>query len=141
MKTAAQTHKRSRRHNPDQVDVHVGRQIRRRREELSMSQVDLAKLVSLTYQQIQKYELARDRVSSGRLHQLAMVLQVRISYFFEEPALLGASYMDVSSPSVRESDRADIDRETLQLAAAFRQLPSASVRKSLINLARALLRG
>jgi transcriptional regulator with XRE-family HTH domain len=65
------------------VDICVGKQLRKRRLKLAMSQEELAKNVHLTFQQIQKYEKGYNRISSSMLYDLAKALTVPITYFFE----------------------------------------------------------
>ena len=65
------------------VDVQVGRNVRRRRIELGMSQTALAQACGITFQQIQKYENGANRVSASRLWQFAAVLGVQVVFFFE----------------------------------------------------------
>src|SRR5271167_338794 len=69
---------------PNPIDVHVGQRIRQRRTLLGMSQEKLAEAIGLTFQQVQKYERGSNRVSSSRLFDLTRVLDVPISYFFED---------------------------------------------------------
>jgi transcriptional regulator with XRE-family HTH domain len=65
------------------IDVHVGARVRLRRTMLRMSQDKLAAALGLTFQQVQKYERAANRISASRLYQLCRILKVPISYFFE----------------------------------------------------------
>ncbi len=65
------------------VDDHVGRRIRQRRNALGMSQEKLAAAVRISFQQIGKYEVGTDRVMSSRLWDIAKALEVDIGYFFE----------------------------------------------------------
>ena len=65
------------------VDDHVGRRIRQRRNALGMSQEKLAAAVGISFQQIGKYEVGTDRVMSSRLWDIAKALDVDIGYFFE----------------------------------------------------------
>lgn len=67
----------------DPVDRHVGHRIRLRRHELGMTQQHLAESVGITFQQLQKYERATNRISAGRLYSLSFVLGVPVSWFFE----------------------------------------------------------
>ncbi|MBL4614923.1 MAG: helix-turn-helix transcriptional regulator, partial [Magnetovibrio sp.] len=69
---------------PRPVDVHVGARLRQRRTLLGMSQEKLGEAVGLTFQQIQKYERGANRIGASRLYQLSNVLDVSVSYFFEE---------------------------------------------------------
>lgn len=64
------------------VDVHIGKQIRRRRQLLNLSQVKMAELIGLTFQQVQKYERGMNRVTGSRMWDICQVLQVEPNYFF-----------------------------------------------------------
>ncbi len=65
------------------VDKHVGKCIRERRALVGLTQQDLAEALEISYQQFQKYELGANRVSAGRLYEIAMRLGVDVGYFFE----------------------------------------------------------
>src|SRR3954470_2230881 len=69
--------------SPNPVDRHVGLRIRLRRKELGVSQERLAQAIGLTFQQVQKYERAANRVSASKLWDMARVLSTSISYFYE----------------------------------------------------------
>ncbi len=66
------------------VDVHVGRRFRVRRTLLGLSQEKLGEALGLTFQQVQKYESGANRISASRLYQIGHLLDVPVSYFFEE---------------------------------------------------------
>ena len=68
---------------PHPVDVHVGSKIRQRRTMLGVSQEKLAESLDLTFQQIQKYEIGSNRVAASRLFELAQILDVPPSFFFD----------------------------------------------------------
>lgn len=65
------------------VDCHVGERIRNRRAEMGLTQEDLGQALEISYQQIQKYETGTNRISAGRLFEVARALTVDVSYFFE----------------------------------------------------------
>ena len=65
------------------IDRYVGDRVRTRRLKLGMSQTKLADAIGVTFQQVQKYENGKNRISSSRLSQIAHVLKVSIAYFFE----------------------------------------------------------
>ena len=69
---------------PNPIDVHVGSRVRLRRTLLGMSQEKLGEAIGLTFQQVQKYERGANRIGSSRLFDLARVLDVPVSYFFED---------------------------------------------------------
>jgi transcriptional regulator with XRE-family HTH domain len=65
------------------IDLHVGNRLRLRRKYLGLSQVELARSVALTFQQIQKYERGSNRVSASKLYEMGRFLGVNVSYFFD----------------------------------------------------------
>ena len=64
------------------VDHHVGRRIRQRRNALVMSQNKLGNVLGISFQQIQKYEVGTNRIAAGRLWNIAVALDVEVAYFF-----------------------------------------------------------
>ncbi|MBB3659716.1 transcriptional regulator with XRE-family HTH domain [Rhizobium sp. BK650] len=65
------------------VDVEIGRRIKRRRQQLKMSQTALGAAVGVSFQQIQKYERGHNRVSASTLYEMALLLSVPMAFFFE----------------------------------------------------------
>ena len=65
------------------IDAEIGKRLRAVRREIGASQTALAEAVGVTFPQIQKYENGTDRISAGRLLELAHALGVDVSYFFE----------------------------------------------------------
>ena len=64
-------------------DEHVAGRVLTKRRELGLSQTDLAEAVGITFQQVQKYENGKNRISAGRLWQIAKVFKVPVEYFFQ----------------------------------------------------------
>ena len=69
---------------PNPIDVHVGSRIRLRRTLIGMSQERLGEALGLTFQQVQKYERGVNRVGASRLFDLSRVLDVPISFFYDD---------------------------------------------------------
>jgi len=67
----------------EEIDRHVGAKLRILREANGFSQASLANRVGLTFQQIQKYEHGKNRVSASRLWQFCEELHVTPNDFFE----------------------------------------------------------
>jgi transcriptional regulator with XRE-family HTH domain len=65
------------------IEYHVASRIRERRIMVGLTQQELADRVGITYQQLHKYERAINRISAGRLFEIARELNVHPSYFFE----------------------------------------------------------
>ncbi len=108
------------------IDRHVGGRVRERRIMLGLTQQQLADLIGVTYQQAHKYERAINRISAGRLFEIAQVLGVPVSYFF-----VGLE---------QEGDRSVTPRERmcLELARNFAQIPNERHQEALSQLARVL---
>ena len=108
------------------VDRHVGARVRERRIMLGLTQQQLADLIGVTYQQAHKYERGINRVSAGRLYEIAQVLSVPVGYFFD-----GLQEQSTRSISPRE-------RMCLELARNFAQIPNERHQEALSQLARVL---
>jgi transcriptional regulator with XRE-family HTH domain len=117
---------------PEPTDVHVGRRVRMRRMMLGMSQEKLGDALGITFQQVQKYEKGTNRISASRLQRTAEVLQVLVPFFFEGlPDGTGAPGA-VPPPSYVSDFLATTDG--LNLTKAFMRIPSAQLRRSIVNL-------
>ncbi len=127
---------------PSPIDVHVGSRVRLRRTLLGMSQEKLGEAIGLTFQQVQKYERGMNRISASKLWKLSNVLDVPVSYFFDDlgvdedgqvPTLLGAE------PSGSETLALDpmAKRETLELVRAYYKIGDPLVRRRLFELTKA----
>lgn len=83
---SAQIRFRSRCPNGDinPIDAHVGQRITIRRKLLNLSQETLAKKLGVTFQQVQKYEKGKNRISASRLWDYSQILGVEINYFFQD---------------------------------------------------------
>ncbi|MEI9899180.1 MAG: helix-turn-helix transcriptional regulator [Hyphomicrobium sp.] len=64
------------------LDGVIGRNIRLRREARGLSQRGLAKVLGVTYQQVQKFESGRNRISAAQLYQLAVLFDCSTEGFF-----------------------------------------------------------
>ena len=113
------------------VDEYVGRRTRQRRLELGLSQGELAKALGITFQQIQKYENGTNRVSAGRLFNMARHLDVTLDYFFEGLGLPAAR-----KPTLDMSIRHD--KQVIALVRKFIQISDDGARAALVGLAGAM---
>ena len=125
------------------VDVHVGSRVRLRRTLLGMSQEKLGTAIGLTFQQVQKYERGANRIGASRLFDLSRVLDVPVSFFFEEmPSSAGGERHHAATAADSRSDPSEPDpmakRETLELVRAYYRIPDAHLRRRLFDLAKAL---
>ena len=67
----------------DALDKHIGGRIREQRENLGLTQDELARRIGVSYQQIHKYERGSNRISAGRLGLVAEVLKVSVQDFYK----------------------------------------------------------
>ena len=125
---------------PRPVDVHVGSRIRLRRTLLGISQEKLGEALGLTFQQIQKYERGANRVGASRLYEFSKILDIQISYFFEDmtgdvkdSSLDASRGMSEASQAQLKQDPM-IKRETLELVRAYYKITSPTVRKRIYEL-------
>jgi transcriptional regulator with XRE-family HTH domain len=132
---------------PSPIDVHVGSRIRLRRTLLGMSQERLGEALGLTFQQVQKYERGVNRVGASRLFDLSRVLDVPISFFFDDmPESLTSAYgghagrRAVGYPESTDgfADDALNRRETLELVRAYYRIIDPAVRKRVFDLIKSM---
>ncbi|CAI9122172.1 helix-turn-helix domain-containing protein [Brytella acorum] len=140
------------------VDIHVGQRIRLRRTLMGLSQEKLGEALGLTFQQVQKYERGANRVSASRLYELARVMEVPVSFFYdgmagvasqsaqplnsmmgfaEAPSTFGGpppKRLDASSEDATLFGR----RETIDLVRAYYRIPDTAVRKRMFDLIRSM---
>ena len=119
--------------------MHIGGRMRLRRTMLGLSQESLGDSLGLTFQQVQKYERGANRIGAGRLLQLANVLGVSISYFYDEleTNLLGTDGAVVSIDRDKHIN-SFIKRETLELVRAYYRIGDPVVRIKMLELAQSL---
>ena len=123
---------------PSGIDRIVGQRLRWRRRELKLTQEQLGEKLGLTFQQVQKYEKGVNRISAGRLFEIAQALGITITYFYE-----GVDELLESSPrmTVHEEDHPPtlpvIDGEAMELIKAFQKIGDKSLRRSLLETIRA----
>ncbi len=132
------------RSGPNPIDIHVGARVRVCRKLLGMSQTKLGKAIGITFQQIQKYERGANRIGASRLFNLSQVLDVPISFFFEDlsPAVAGGGKrrtrgLSETPAAVLEPDSLS-KRETVELIRAYYRVTDPKLRKRVLDLLQAL---
>ena len=135
-------------HRPSPIDVHVGTRVRLRRTLLGMSQERLGEALGLTFQQVQKYERGVNRVGASRLFDLSRVLDVPISFFFDDMPDSLATAFGAQPSGRRVAGFADTQdsfaddtlnrRETLELVRAYYRITDPAVRKRVFDLIKSM---
>ena len=119
-----------------EVDQHVGKRIRLRRILLRLTQEQLGERLAVTFQQIQKYERGESRIAASRLLELCHILNVEITYFFEE-LLPEDALCGVDEVISQEKDEA-VDREATIISLAYRNMKDDHMRKVIFQLVTSL---
>ena len=129
---------------PSGIDRLVGQRLRWRRRELRLTQEKLGDLLNLTFQQVQKYEKGVNRISAGRLYEVAAALGVPVGYFYDGAAEL------LPNAAIRVGEAHDtiaapvLSPEAVELVTAFESITDPTMRKTLLetvtNTAAALTR-
>ena len=121
---------------PNPTDKHVGARVRMRRMMLGMSQEKLGDALSLTFQQVQKYEKGANRIGASRLQQISHILQVPVSFFFEgapqTPGQPTSNLSEAPSPAYVSDFLATSDG--LALTKAFMRIDDSKLRRRIVDL-------
>ena len=121
--------------SPNSTDKHVGNRVRMRRMMLDMSQTELGNSIGLTFQQVQKYEKGTNRIGAGRLHQIARILKVPVSFFFEGSPRDAANVSDPEQAPLPTYVTDFLDTsDGLALTKAFMQIKDATLRRRIVSL-------
>jgi len=114
------------------IDRYVGERIRQRRTEIGLTQEQLAEALEVSYQQIQKYETGANRISAGRLFELAGKLDVEMGYFFEGLTPEGTQGAAAPGHGGRQ-------RSTIEIARSFSQIEDPEIRAAISGLVKTIV--
>jgi transcriptional regulator with XRE-family HTH domain len=130
MSKVSDAHKRVRR--ADSRDAEVGRRVRSRRLECSLSQTDLAEGIGVTFQQVQKYEKGVNRIGAGRLQRISEKLDVPITFFFGATPHAAERGAKNDQESVFELMQT---AGSVRMVKAFHKIKSPRMRQTLVSMA------
>lgn len=118
------------------LNIYVGRKLKERRVTLKITQMELSQALSVSCQQLQKYENGINNISLGTLYKISKILSVEIEYFFEGYG---------GSPSCRDLHEENsayninlVDKEAVLLSKYFKKITSDDVRKKILSLVKSL---
>lgn len=141
-KTALKTESNGKKGRANSIDEQVGMQLRQRRALLGLSQEKLAEQVGLTFQQIQKYENGANRISASRLFEFSKVLDIPISFFFENSQLAenkaAYGFAEGEQQAFEGPDDVMKRRETLELIRVYYSIENPKLRKDLFKLVKSM---
>jgi transcriptional regulator with XRE-family HTH domain len=115
------------------IDRHVGIRIRMKRKESGITQEKLGEALGLTFQQVQKYERAANRVSASKLWEIARVLQVPVGYFYG-----GLEEWGAGPDGLKDAQQFLLNDEGLELAKTFPRIADPRLRRKILELVRTL---
>ena len=109
------------------ADKLIGVKIRAQRLKIGLSQEELGTKLGVTFQQIQKYEKGVNRVGSGRLYEIAELLEVPVASFFEG---------DAKSKHAKNTSPFDLlaDPTSMQMAQEFSKIADVKMRRAILAL-------
>lgn len=115
------------------IDLHLAKRLREIRVLKGMSQEKLGELAGLTFQQIQKYEMAKNRIPSSRLYEFAQILQRPVADFFAriKADRMYYNYDFVPERTLQKTSN-KFQQELKQLVSAFNRIDDDMVRRHLI---------
>lgn len=126
----------------DNVDKLVSRRLKMRRMMLGLSQHDLGKAVDVSIQQVQKYEKATNRISSGKLFAFSKFLKVPVTYFYDQTDdssnLIGAIFAEDASTYNADDQNSVTEKEIVALIKTFSDIKSPQSRKKIIELVKTM---
>jgi transcriptional regulator with XRE-family HTH domain len=124
-------------HGPHPVDIEVGARLTALRKARGYNQSDLGRALGLTFQQVQKYEKGTNRISVGRMVEIAKVLGVDIHFFFEGlTGQKGQGFAEPAQPPFIADFIATQDGH--QLMRAFARIKNPKHRRAIVQLANSL---
>ena len=128
---------------PNAIDEHIGQRMQLRRVMMGLSQKDLAKICGVTFQQIQKYECAGNRIAASRLFELSAALETPVSFFFAGlPGYIEREPRNGRLPKPSVSDQAAFDplakNESLQIINLYWKLPTDAQREIIMKMLKTL---
>ncbi|MEO9458798.1 MAG: helix-turn-helix transcriptional regulator [Lentilitoribacter sp.] len=126
---------------PNPIDVHVGRRIKLRRNMLKVSQEKLGGALNVTFQQIQKYENGKNRVSASKLQMIADILQVKVDFFFKD-APKTSDKLSMENTAIREIEKDYLmfmaSKQGVQLVQAFVKIDDPKIRDKTLQFVKVI---
>ncbi|MDJ0684127.1 MAG: helix-turn-helix domain-containing protein [Alphaproteobacteria bacterium] len=115
-----------------------------RRTSMGLTQQELAEALGVTFQQVQKYERGANRIGASRLYDISQILDAPYAFFFdgmsgetaEQSPMRRIGASEPPTPPLQPD--APMDRATMDLLVAFREISDPALKRRVIDLCRAL---
>jgi transcriptional regulator with XRE-family HTH domain len=124
----------------DPRDVEIAKRVRTLRLQRGMSQTELGGVLDVTFQQVQKYETGSNRISAGRLQQIAEVLEVPVTYFYSGHHDTHDAEKPAVAPAEGELDLLQ-SPQAVRMMRAYARITDRQTRLKLLKLAECIADG
>ena len=114
----------------DNIDIEIGKRVRRGRVAAGLTQTKLADQLGITFQQVQKYEKGVNRIGGGRLYKIAHIVGVKITYFFDDVEHL----LDPETVPAGTIEVGAISDRTIRAARALTDITDEDLKKRMLQL-------
>ncbi len=119
------------------VDQHIAKKLKKFRLEQGIGLEQLGELAGLSFQQIQKYEKALNKISAGKLFEIAHALNQPISAFFDGLKISGKYFnIKIKSEKTRKKESEELSKDLLPLIRSFNLIENAQLKRQIVNLMR-----
>lgn len=123
------------------LDLHLAKRLKEIRSHSGVTQDELGELIGISFQQIQKYETALNKISASRLYEICRVLNKPITSFFENINVENGYYNFKFTPEETTEYEDNLrKKEVRNLVKLFNQAKNADVREKIINLVESIVR-
>ncbi len=118
------------------IDIHIGKKLHLRRNIMGLSQEKLGESINVSFQQVQKYEKGKNRVSASKLHEISHILNVPVHYFFE--GLSAEKSVEAFEDSPGFQNDVLNKKETLELLRNYYRITNPDLRKKVIDIVKTI---
>lgn len=120
------------------VDFHIAKKLKQFRQEIGMSLEELAERSGLSYQQVQKYEAVKNKISASKVFEFAQILEKPVNDFFEDFENKEGRYYPykITSQKIQRHKKENSQKNLLPLIRAFNRIENKQVQKHILNLIR-----
>lgn len=124
-------------HKINSVDNHIAAKLKKFRIERGIGIEELGEIVGLSFQQIQKYEKAVNKISASKLFEIAHALNQPVAAFFNKIKISGKYYnVKIKSEKQRTKESYELSKDLLPLVRSFNLIQNAQLKKQIVNLVR-----
>lgn len=121
------------------IDVHIGSRLRYQRCFLGFTQKDVADVIGVKFQQIQKYESGKNKITACKLYKLSKLLKVDVSYFFSDFNDLDSSFREDGEDFIFDTVTIKPSVESLKLVNLYNKISNDDTKKKLLKFLNSII--